>query len=182
MSEADRASVLPLWPLAAPGSDTQPDLEQESSTPPPRSIRIVRNVTQPSLTAFLPAPALATGSAVIVCPGGAYHMLAIEHEGADVARWLTAPPCSGRPTPMACARSRTATPTATRSGSGALPWRQRLASAMDPNEGLHRYSMDAAPRRQRDQDRPAITRPCCPAGNTPCALIPWRGMFAHKRS
>jgi acetyl esterase/lipase len=53
-------------------------------------ITVVRNVTRPTLTVHLPEPALATGAAVIVCPGGAFHFLAIEHEGTDVARWLTA--------------------------------------------------------------------------------------------
>jgi acetyl esterase/lipase len=38
--------------------------------------------------AYLPDQAVATGAAVIVCPGGAFHGLAIEHEGIDVARWL----------------------------------------------------------------------------------------------
>ena len=47
-----------------------------------------RNVTHPTLTAFLPDPAKATGAAVIVAPGGAYYMLAMKTEGTDVARWL----------------------------------------------------------------------------------------------
>jgi acetyl esterase/lipase len=32
---------------------------------------------------------VATGTAVIICPGGAFHSLAIDHEGMDVARWLS---------------------------------------------------------------------------------------------
>jgi len=52
------------------------------------AVPLVWNVTSPTLTAFLPDPAEATGTAVIVAPGGAYIMLAIEHEGTDVARWL----------------------------------------------------------------------------------------------
>jgi acetyl esterase/lipase len=51
-------------------------------------LKVIRNVSQPSLTAYLPDPAIATGTAVIVCPGGAYHFLAFEHEGIEVARWL----------------------------------------------------------------------------------------------
>ena len=51
-------------------------------------VPLVRNVTSPTLTAFLPDPAEATGTAVIVAPGGAYIMLAIEHEGTEVASWL----------------------------------------------------------------------------------------------
>jgi acetyl esterase/lipase len=54
------------------------------------AVPLVRNVTSPTLTAFLPDPAQATGTAVIVAPGGAYIMLAIAHEGTDVARWLAA--------------------------------------------------------------------------------------------
>ena len=56
----------------------------------PPSLKVVRNVMKPSLTAYLPAPELATGSAVIVCPGGAFHFLSIDMEGTDVATWLAA--------------------------------------------------------------------------------------------
>lgn len=50
----------------------------------------VRNVTRPTLTPFLPAPGKANGAAVIVAPGGAFMLLAIEHEGWKVARALAA--------------------------------------------------------------------------------------------
>jgi acetyl esterase/lipase len=49
---------------------------------------IVRNVTRPTLTAFLPDPAKATGAAVVVAPGGAYMLLAIGPEGWEVAKRL----------------------------------------------------------------------------------------------
>ena len=52
--------------------------------------KVIRNVTHPTLTAYLPNPSVATGTAVIVCPGGAFHFLAFEHEGTEVARWLNA--------------------------------------------------------------------------------------------
>ena len=50
--------------------------------------KIVRNVSDASLTAYLPDPAIANGTAVIVAPGGGFHMLSIENEGVAVARWL----------------------------------------------------------------------------------------------
>ena len=50
--------------------------------------RIVRNVTAPTLTPILPDPAKATGTAVIVAPGGGFLMLAVDNEGYPVARWL----------------------------------------------------------------------------------------------
>lgn len=49
---------------------------------------VVRNVTVPSLTPFLPAPDKATGAAVIVAPGGGFMLLSIENEGIKVAQWL----------------------------------------------------------------------------------------------
>jgi len=49
-----------------------------------------RNVTVATLTPFLPDPAMATGTAVIVAPGGAFRTLSMENEGWDVARALAA--------------------------------------------------------------------------------------------
>jgi acetyl esterase/lipase len=49
---------------------------------------VVRNVTYPTITPFLPDPAKATGAAVIVAPGGAFMLLAIEPEGWRVAQAL----------------------------------------------------------------------------------------------
>jgi len=47
-----------------------------------------RNVTVATLTPFLPDPAKATGTAVIVAPGGGFRSLSMENEGWDVARAL----------------------------------------------------------------------------------------------
>ena len=80
--------VIPLWPAGAPGSEAWTHQEQTSVIPP--SLKVIRNVVQPTLTAYLPDPALANGAAVIVCPGGAWHFLSIDMEGTDVARWLNA--------------------------------------------------------------------------------------------
>jgi acetyl esterase/lipase len=88
----ETVNEIPLWPNGAPGSEHWKQLEKEFWTPPGAKdrIRLVRNVTQPTLTAFLLEPEIATGTAVIVCPGGALHVLAVDHEGFDVARWLNA--------------------------------------------------------------------------------------------
>ena len=43
---------------------------------------------QPSLRVFLPAPELATGRAVVACPGGGYSGLAVNHEGYDWAPYF----------------------------------------------------------------------------------------------
>ncbi|MCX6018376.1 MAG: alpha/beta hydrolase [Chloroflexi bacterium] len=51
---------------------------------------IVFNVVQPTLEPILPAAGAGNGRAVVICPGGGFHLLAIQHEGTDVARWLAA--------------------------------------------------------------------------------------------
>jgi len=45
----------------------------------------VKNVSKPTLTAFLPSAATANGAAVIVCPGGGYGGLVIDWEGYRIA-------------------------------------------------------------------------------------------------
>ena len=48
--------------------------------------RSITNVAQPSVTVYLPPSA--TGTGIVICPGGGYQHLAIDKEGHDVARWL----------------------------------------------------------------------------------------------
>lgn len=52
------------------------------------NVPVVQNVTQPTLTPFLPAKGQATGAAVVIAPGGGFVLLAMDHEGWQVARWL----------------------------------------------------------------------------------------------
>src|SRR5262245_18748696 len=80
--------VIPLYPGVAPGSENAKQKEV-SFVNPDKQTRI-RNVTQPTLTAYLPERAKANGTAIIVAPGGGFMHLAIEKEGSDMARWLQA--------------------------------------------------------------------------------------------
>ena len=79
-----------VWPDTVPESarwaDTGPELER----PRWENSRLVRNVSQPTLTPFLPDASTATGTGVIVCPGGGFHFLMVDKEGTEVARWLNA--------------------------------------------------------------------------------------------
>jgi len=50
--------------------------------------RSISNVSQPSVTVYLPAKEKATGTGIVICPGGGYQHLAIDKEGHDIARWL----------------------------------------------------------------------------------------------
>jgi len=85
--DAIQPKVIPLWPGVAPGSEGWTQQEQEVFAPQLQT-KIVHNVTRPTLTAFFPETSARNGTAVIVCPGGAFHFLAIEHEGTQVATWL----------------------------------------------------------------------------------------------
>ncbi len=81
--------VIPLYSGAAPGSEkwTQKEKEYFSTV---FNTQVVTNVTQPTLTAYLPTKDSANGTTVIVCPGGGFFALSINSEGADVAKWLAA--------------------------------------------------------------------------------------------
>ena len=79
--------VIRLYPGAAPGSEDWNWNEAEFKLG--RSVSVY-NVSVPTLTVFQADSSIATGTAVITCPGGAFHMLSIDSEGYDVAKWLNA--------------------------------------------------------------------------------------------
>ncbi|HKP76331.1 MAG TPA: alpha/beta hydrolase [Longimicrobiaceae bacterium] len=82
------AQVVNLWPGVAPGSEGWTQQEKTYDNTPVGTV--IQNVVTPTLTAYLPDPARATGTAVIIAPGGYFVALAISLEGSDVARWLQA--------------------------------------------------------------------------------------------
>lgn len=79
--------AINIWPGIAPGSENWKQVEIEHDYRDGGG-RIVRNVVTPTLTPYFPQAGTANGTAVIVAPGGAFTMLAIENEGRAVARWL----------------------------------------------------------------------------------------------
>jgi lysophospholipase L1-like esterase/acetyl esterase/lipase len=79
--------VIRLYEGKAAGSEAWNWSETEKEKTATKS-RAIYNISEPTLTAFLPKPNVATGTAVIIAPGGAFHYLAIDNEGFDVAKWL----------------------------------------------------------------------------------------------
>jgi acetyl esterase/lipase len=75
-----------LWPGGAAGSEDWSIPESVAASP--SGERVIRNVSDPSLTAFLPDRALATGAAAVIAPGGALRVLAFDTEGIKLAEWL----------------------------------------------------------------------------------------------
>src|SRR5215213_1326033 len=80
------AQVINIWPGAAPGSEHWTQKERTIENTPVGTV--IFNVVTPTLTAYLPERAKATGTGVIVAPGGAFVALAISLESQDVARYL----------------------------------------------------------------------------------------------
>ncbi|MGE3807283.1 MAG: alpha/beta hydrolase [Gemmataceae bacterium] len=78
---------LPIWPKGAPGE--KGDIGEEKILPDKgdKTIRVT-NVTNPTLSVY-PAPKdKNTGTAVVICPGGGYTILAWNKEGTEIAEWL----------------------------------------------------------------------------------------------
>ncbi|GGN14635.1 beta-xylanase [Dyadobacter beijingensis] len=72
---------MPLYPNGVPNAKQAEDRETNQNN-------VVRNVSKPTLTAFLPPAGTGNGTAVIVCPGGGYGVLVIDREGYQVAKAL----------------------------------------------------------------------------------------------
>lgn len=78
--------IVNLYRGVIPGAKATPETYVENTETGADGITRVSKVSQPTLTVFLPAKEKATGAAVIICPGGGYGILAINHEGYDVAK------------------------------------------------------------------------------------------------
>jgi len=81
-----RSQVVNIWSGVAPGSESWTQKERTIENTPVGTV--VFNVVTPTLTAYLPERTKATGTGVIIAPGGAFVALAISLESNDVARWL----------------------------------------------------------------------------------------------
>jgi len=84
--------VLPVWPHGAPGVQPNPAPEIDATTAKDDLVAgkpVIRlaNVSSPTLTLYSPQ-GQNTGAAVVVFPGGGYHILAIDLEGTEVCDWL----------------------------------------------------------------------------------------------
>src|SRR6266702_4451967 len=85
--------VIELWPATAPGDKGDIGAEEDTTKPSDHLVagkRVARigNVSKPTISIYRPPATKDTGAAVMVCPGGAYHILAIDLEGSEVCEWL----------------------------------------------------------------------------------------------
>jgi len=86
-------TIWNLWPGKGPGEVKDLPPEFDKTKPSDTLIagrRIVKltNVTTPQLAIYKPDPAIDTGTAVVIAPGGGHWILAYDLEGTEVAAWL----------------------------------------------------------------------------------------------
>ncbi|MGH7555442.1 MAG: alpha/beta hydrolase [Longimicrobiales bacterium] len=81
---------VPLWAAGAPGSEALAAKKEvvENTGRDGAVERRVSSVHAPSLTVYLPPQDKATGTAVIIAPGGGHRFLSFDHEGTQVGKWL----------------------------------------------------------------------------------------------
>jgi acetyl esterase/lipase len=75
--------VIPLWEKGAPGFEKLRDVPEQAKD------YWVKNINNPTLTVFLPPKDKATGSAVVICPGGGHRLLVFNAEGIEPAKFLS---------------------------------------------------------------------------------------------
>ncbi len=86
-------TIVKLWPGKAPGETKELPPEKDLTKPEDKPVgdrKIIKltNVSTPTLAIYRPAKEKDTGTAIIICPGGAHFILAYDHEGTEVAEWL----------------------------------------------------------------------------------------------
>ncbi|WP_312077284.1 alpha/beta hydrolase [Chryseobacterium sp.] len=76
--------IIPLWGEQIPNQK----VTQEKETSVEKTIIWIENIQKPTLEIYLPSKKIATGKAVVICPGGGYRGLAYDGEGTDIAKWF----------------------------------------------------------------------------------------------
>ena len=89
-ASAAETTEIKLWPgtppLARPSDKPEAYLPLDPGQDP--DITRLGNVSEPSLTVYHPPEGRRNGTCVVICPGGGYYILAMKHEGTQVAEWL----------------------------------------------------------------------------------------------
>ena len=79
--------TMKLWPGKAPGETYElPPEGERPARPGQKQVIRIGNVSTPTLSVFKPKQP--NGTAVVICPGGGYSILAWDLEGTEVAEWL----------------------------------------------------------------------------------------------
>ena len=84
---SQKNDIIYLWPGKVPGEIKE---KQTPTIAPSKNDNVLRlsEVTNPAIEVYLPDPTNNNSSAIIVCPGGGYSILAYNLEGTEVASWF----------------------------------------------------------------------------------------------
>ncbi|MBC8165334.1 MAG: alpha/beta hydrolase [Bryobacteraceae bacterium] len=85
---AAEPAIVSLWPQGAPGSEAKSS-EEVTRIAQPNGDRVVSGVHKPSITVYLPSGAVKSRAGVVIAPGGGHRELWTDHEGHNVAKWLS---------------------------------------------------------------------------------------------
>ena len=80
--------IIPLYEGKIPNARETED--QESAETRPDGTVIISKISRPTLSIYRPEKGKANGTAVLICPGGGYWIVAAKHEGYDVAEKFAA--------------------------------------------------------------------------------------------
>lgn len=78
-------TIMPLWPKDRIPNRIKSD---EKEIHKEEGILVISKVQEPTIEVYLPAGNNATGQAMLIFPGGGYHVLAYDWEGTDIAKFL----------------------------------------------------------------------------------------------
>lgn len=86
LAQTPQQAAIPVWPKGAPGKMPALSASTEAFIRTKAGKSTVTNISEPTLTPFLPAQP--NGTAVVVAPGGGFAFLSAIHEGSQVCEWL----------------------------------------------------------------------------------------------
>lgn len=79
-------TIIPLWPNGKIPNAMNSDEKEASFVQ--NGIQMYSKVQEPTISVYLPSKSNATGAAMLIFPGGGYHILAYDWEGTDIAKFL----------------------------------------------------------------------------------------------
>ena len=80
-------ATVPLWPKGRMPGRGSTGVERKLPSRGDNVLRIT-DVNEPAITVFKAPGTNKPTSAVVICPGGAYNILAYDKEGTEIAAWL----------------------------------------------------------------------------------------------
>jgi acetyl esterase/lipase len=83
--------TVELFPGEVPGKKVYlpaESIDTEGNKVGGETVKRMSNVDKPVITIYKSSEELATGTAIIICPGGGYNILAYDLEGTEICEWL----------------------------------------------------------------------------------------------